>query len=139
MIIMTHDRTTTDGNHDPLSQTPLIWPVPVKVMARKTERTMPSATKATGTTVKLAEKLISELKPTGSIFRLWDSVTPNFGVSISAYGVTSYFVQRRVPGLKHPKRMVLGRCCDMSLAQARKRAEEALYSPPGISKKIKSK
>lgn len=88
---------------------------------------MSNTTERTGTTVKLTEKLIADLKSTGSVYRRWDSYTPNFGVTVSAYEVKAYFVQRRVPGLKHPPRKVLGRCSDMSLATARKRAEETLY------------
>src|SRR6266478_7467828 len=88
---------------------------------------MSDRTPTTDTAVRLTEKLIDDLKPTGSVYRKWDSVVRDFGVIVSAFGVKSYFVQRRVPGLKHPKRKVLARRCDMSLAQARKRGEEALY------------
>jgi integrase len=93
------------------------WP-----LAPPTERTMTIERK-----FKFSDTLIAKLETTGEVYRVWDTVTQYLGVTITANGVKSFFVQRRRPGHKHPKRMVIGRCSGMTVAKARIRAEEVLY------------
>jgi integrase len=56
----------------------------------------------------------------------WDVAKPGFGCRITDRGVVSFFVMRRMHGKPQPVRVVLGRYPDISLAQARKLATEAL-------------
>jgi integrase len=70
---------------------------------------------------------VAALPTTGYRYPTWDTVTPNMGVIVYASGVKTYIVQRRLPGQKNPKSRTIGRCSGMSLALARKKAEEFLY------------
>ena len=83
------------------------------------------------TTAKRAvftDRYLKSLKPaeTGKRIVHWDAAKPSFGCRITDHGVISFFVMRRMHGKPQPIRVVLGRYPDVSLAQARMLATEAL-------------
>jgi integrase len=86
--------------------------------------------------VKLTDKfLLSLLKPgsdllppEGKRLRVWDATKDfgDFGVRVTGKGAISFFVMRRPKGETQPVTIVLGSYPDMSLGDARERAEDLL-------------
>jgi integrase len=74
------------------------------------------------------DRYLKSLRPAPAGKRIvhWDAAKPSFGARITERGVISFFVIRRMPGKPQPVRVVLGRYPEISLAQARKLATEAL-------------
>jgi integrase len=62
----------------------------------------------------------------GKRVRIWDSHTHGLGMRITSTGAKSYFVIRRRAGEKQPLTIVLGSCGDVSLKEARDRADDLL-------------
>jgi integrase len=63
----------------------------------------------------------------GKRLRIWDTATPGFGMRITSNGAKSFFVTRRVKGRgKQPVSIVLGSYPDVSLAEARDRADDLI-------------
>jgi integrase len=64
----------------------------------------------------------------GKRVRVWDAVTPGLGLRITAKGAKSFFVVRRVKGegKAQPVSIVLGSYPDISLAEARDRADDLI-------------
>src|SRR5712671_2158533 len=62
----------------------------------------------------------------GKRLRIWDAHTNGLGLRITSGGAKSFFVVRRAKGRPDPVTIVLGRYPDMSLAEARDRAEDLL-------------
>ena len=95
-------------------------------------------TKSTLTDVKLRN-----LKPDGRArIEIWDSQLPGFGVRVSQTGTKSFILLYRMFG--RPRRMTLGRYPQLSLAEARVAAREAMNAvandvDPQADTKIKVK
>jgi integrase len=67
-----------------------------------------------------------ELPAEGKRIRIWDARTNGLGLRITSGGAKSFFVVRRAKGQPDPVTIVLGRYPDVSLAEARDRAEDLL-------------
>ena len=77
--------------------------------------------------VSLTDKFLKALKPApaGKRVTYWD-VEPGLAVQVGARGKPSFFAVRRLPGATQPTWRKLGEYPTVGLAEARKRAREAL-------------
>lgn len=92
--------------------------------------------------VKLNKSSIDKLIPPASGYSLlWDDVMPGFGLRITASGVRSFIVQKRIGSKEH--RATLGRYGILTPEQARREAQKFLgqvaQGADPISAKIKSR
>ena len=86
---------------------------------------MTYGTGKTSTRIKLTERAAAEATPNGKSARLYlDTQRTGFGLAVSALGVKSYFVARRVNG--KPVRFVFGKHGERTVAEARVQAEQIL-------------
>ena len=72
----------------------------------------------------LTDAAIKSLQPRDHQYEVFDSKIPGFGVRVSPGGTKSFFDLFRIGG--RPRRLVLGRYPTLSLADARRMAQEAL-------------
>src|SRR4051794_35850053 len=72
----------------------------------------------------LTQKAIDAASPGAARLSLWDGLTHGLGVLVQPSGEKTFIVQRTVAGRAVRKR--LGRVGEMTLVEARKRAEEPL-------------
>jgi len=75
---------------------------------------------------KLTDRTLQALKPapSGTRYTMWDTETAAFGVRVTDKGRRTFIVMRRLPGERDPVRCVLGGYPDMTLKEARERADE---------------
>src|SRR6266446_932016 len=59
---------------------------------------------------KLTSQYVRDLPVTGRTYFVWHHDLPSFGVRVSKTGVKTYVVQRRVKGVRHPRRQSIERC-----------------------------
>jgi integrase len=74
----------------------------------------------------LKDKFVDSLKPAapGRRHYVWDAKVDGFGVQVTDQGTKSWILYRRVPPRNTPSRRKLGKVGEMSLAEARAKAEE---------------
>lgn len=75
---------------------------------------------------KLTSQYVRDLPVTGNTYFVWHVDLPSFGVRVSKTGVKAYVVQRRVKGVRHPRRQSIERCDLIGAKEALSRAEDAL-------------
>lgn len=80
--------------------------------------------------VQLTDFKVKALKPdpAGGEFIQGDLEVSGFGVRVRGSGVKSFIVMKRRPGQAHPTRITIGRVGDITLAEARQKAREAIIA-----------
>ena len=76
--------------------------------------------------MRLTEKVIRDAKPGPKTRIEWDSETKGFGLRVTAAGTKAYVLNYRYAGLE--RRVTIGRSGEMSLKEARLRADDMLAS-----------
>jgi integrase len=78
--------------------------------------------------VNLTDLKIRSLKPdpAGGEYVQGDTQVPGFGVRVRANGTAAYVVMKRLPGESAPLRVTIGRVGEITLADARERARDAI-------------
>jgi integrase len=76
---------------------------------------------------KLTDRTLQALPSAGpgKRYTVWDTETPALAVRVTDRGTRTFVVMRRRPGHKNPDRVKLGTYPDMSLKEAREKADEA--------------
>lgn len=62
----------------------------------------------------------------GSEYTQGDTLVPGFGVRVRPSGMATYVLMKRAPGEQKPTRVTIGRVGDISLADAREKARDAI-------------
>jgi integrase len=85
---------------------------------------------AAKTKVAVTDRLLKSMKPAppGTRVTVWDGIQPNLGVRVTDRGKRSFVVVRRRAGEARPTWLSLGAYPQLSLAEARRMAREALLS-----------
>jgi len=76
------------------------------------------------TRTRITQSLVASLKPTGKIYKIYDSEQTGFIVRVSATGTVSYDLRYRSPVDHKDKTYTIGRANRLALAQARKIAKQ---------------
>jgi hypothetical protein len=76
---------------------------------------------------RLTDRTLQALKPAepGKRYTVWDTESSALGVRVTDRGHASFIVMRRRPGDINPIRFVLGTYPDLTLKEAREKADEA--------------
>ncbi len=82
------------------------------------------AAKESKTRTRITQTLVASLKPTGKIYKIYDSEQTGFIVRVSATGTVSYDLRYRSPVDHKDKTYTIGRANRLALAQARKIAKQ---------------
>jgi integrase len=81
---------------------------------------------------KLTDKFLQSIKPGSALvpmgnkrLRIWDTQAKDFLARVTSNAAISFYVCRRIKGQKQPVETLIGRYPDLSLADARDRADDA--------------
>lgn len=76
--------------------------------------------------ITLTPTKISGLKPAkkGRRYQVMDAMVPGFGVRVTETGSRTFILRTRYPGSESPSRREIGKCDDLSLADARETARK---------------
>jgi integrase len=81
---------------------------------------------------KLTDKFLQSIKPGSALvpmgnkrLRIWDTQAKDFLARVTSHAAISFYVCRRIKGQKQPLETLIGRYPDVSLADARDKADDA--------------
>lgn len=74
----------------------------------------------------ITDRMLKGLKPAadGKRYEIWDTIRRGFGVRVSANGEITFILMKRFPGSRNAVRRSLGRFGEVTLAEARDRAQK---------------
>src|SRR5437667_9479701 len=77
--------------------------------------------------VNLTDLKVKSLRPDpAGEYVQGDTQVPGFGVRVREHGTKTYTLMKRRPGIAAPPRVTLGKVDEISLAEAREKAREAI-------------